>query len=211
MRILMIWISCGLALLIFTDGDTISRAQSTSPERMAQPAAINVYDVYAGLLADPPLSHANGNLEYAIVDTTASVSDMVHPDPNCRDFAREHPASFSQMQGDYERRKNRRVRLERKFSLAKPYVLISEQRADSFPGWGVKLTTADDIKTFSGVQDVIRLSDVFFDRDKKFAMVYMSAKCEHVLCGMFGWQILERLPSGRWQLDSTARCGSAVA
>ena len=40
---------------------------------------------------------------------------------------------------------------------------------------------------FNGVQDIFWLSNVFFNKEKKFAMVYMAVKCSDALCGEWGW------------------------
>lgn len=187
----------------------LSMEQSNSRKETVKGGSIT-YDVYSALLSDPPLSHADGNQKYVIVDTTLPREEM-EPPTDCRFFAENHPESQRQIEASIKRQGQTRFVLQRKLNLPKPYVLISEGRAAAFPGWGAKLTNADDVATFGGVQDVIRLSNVFFDKDQNFAMVYMSAKCGRALCGAFGWQLLVKLPNGHWKLDERAGCGSSMA
>jgi hypothetical protein len=173
-----------------------------------------VYEVYNALLneyVDSYLNWTNGEVRYLIMDTALAAQDLDgDPDTSCRFFAGNHPASFQQMRAGYEARKNQRVHLDRNFRLAKPYDLISETEANSFTHWD-RSTKFKDAR--GRVKFLIQLTDVFFDRDKKFAMVYMSARCGG-LCGNWGWNIMRRLANGKWQMawktDLRDGCGHAV-
>jgi hypothetical protein len=182
-----------------------------SYDRSPPPDLEDIYDVYAGLLSDPPLSHPNNDVRYVIVDASLPITGRESPARGCSAFARNHPASFNQIREAHDARKTEPLHLERKFRIAKPYILIPESEIRSVVGWPVKLPMADESVTKSiGPQDLIRLSNVFFDKDRKFAMVYMSAMCG-TLCGYWGWNVLQRLPDGSWQMDRSDPCAHTIS
>jgi hypothetical protein len=160
---------------------------------------------------DGVLRWTDGKLRYLVMDTTLAAEELDgDPDRPCDLFAERHPVSFRQMKADFEARKDRRAHLGRNFRLAKPYNLISEAEANSFAHWD----RSTGFKDASGrVKFLIRVTDVFFDKNKRFAMVYLSARCG-ALCGVWGWNIVERLPDGKWQMawktDLRDGCGHAV-
>lgn len=207
MRTLAAYLTCCcLVFLSCSESRVVRRVHEARADQRA------LYEVYAALLADLEDSRLNWKIRYLIMDTTLSAKDLDgDPDSPCHFFAGNHPASFQQMKADYEARKDHRIHLERNFRLAKPYNLISEAEANAFRRWD-RSTEYRDAR--GRAKFLIQLTDVFFDNDKKFAMVYMSTRCG-ALCGEFGWYILERLPNGKWQMawktDLRDGCGGAIA
>jgi len=154
------------------------------------------YAVYSAILSPPPLSHEDRSAKYAITDTTATAEffgDGLCIPQNYK------PESFAQIKSEYEKRKNIPVPLKRAFTLRKPYIFLTFQQTLQF-----------HYHAYKGVDDVLTLSDVYFDRSKTLAIVYVWAFCGPI-CALGGWHILEKAPNGHWHEIFQGTCGSAMS
>jgi len=191
----------------------VAQENATHPSELRDSA--ETYAVYSAILADPPLSHRNVNTKYAVADTILLSKDRIGaPASAWAQTPRVSRESLAQIASDFEQHKNSPMPLKRAFSLSKPYVLLSRQQINEFEWWRSGHIQTDppslDVDPYSGAIDLIRLSGVFFDQSNRVAMVYVSASCG-TLCGLWGWHILEKASSGRWQEIRTARCSATIS
>lgn len=187
--------------------------QDSSPLR----DAAERYAVYSALLTPPPLSHPDQNVIYAIVDTTIPVRDGTTAlKAVCGEIPSIRPASWPQLQRDFDQNNNRPVLLKRSFSLTKPYVLLSAQQATELEQRQMIPVIQTDPPSLAitspveGTVDLFRLSNVFFDGSHSIAMVYVSAWCG-TLCDLRGWHILEKTPTQRWREILNANCLASIS
>lgn len=211
--------ACLLFASLGADGFRLQAQNSQENSKHPREArdSTETYAVYSAILANPPLSHHDDNTMYAIRDTILASQDRIEaPKTACAEIPEVSSESLAQIVSDFEQHKNAPVRLKRALSLSKPYVLLSPQQAGEFESWNQSPRIQTDppslraVNPYSGAHDLIQLSGVFFDRFKRVAMVYMSARCG-TLCGLWGWHILEKRSSGRWQEITTARCSATIS
>ena len=166
--------------------------------RAAEPKSLTeTYEIYSALLSDPSVSHSDRNSKYVIADRTLVSKQMADtPDTPCLRTPQLSPENLAQIMSDFRRHKDVRVPLQRIFSLSKPYVLLSPQQIVEFEKRPSPPPAADPD---SGAQDLIRLSNVFFNQSRTVAMVYVSARCGG-LCGEWGWRVLQKTSSGTGRL-----------
>jgi hypothetical protein len=174
-----------------------------------------MYAVYSAILAHPPVSHGEPVLQYAIAETTMPVKDRT-PTTACTEVPRINADSLAEVQSDFAQHNSFPMRLKRAFSLPKPYVLLSAQQAIEFERQQAAPIIQTDppgpapVSPAEGAIDLFQLSHVFFDRPHKFAMVYVSAWCG-TTCSLWGWHVLEKTASGRWQEITQAKCSAFIS
>ena len=186
-----IWKACSLVSCLL-----LARAESRD--------SAETYAVYSAILMIPPLSHLDQSKRYGIVETTLTAHDRIGaPHRACSAIPQVSSESLAQIDSDFEQHKNTAVRLKRAFSLPKPYVLLTSKQAEEFEerqGSPKMETDPPSLPPdpFPGIQDLVRVSDVYFDGAHRTAMVYVSAWCG-LLCGLWGWHVLQKNSRGDWE------------
>jgi hypothetical protein len=156
------------------------------------------YDIYSGVLAHPTFSHPGENRIYLIADTTGLTYSVQDP-RTCIQVPAAYQRQFQEVLADYDRRKNERNRLTRAFHLEKPYELLSEEDAREFVRerfYGNRSGETGRAR-FAQAIDLVRLSNVYFSRDRTLALTAMSSYCGG-LCGLQAWRIFEKTGQGKW-------------
>jgi len=91
--------------------------------------------------------------------------------------------------------------LQASFTLDKPYLLLNEKEGQEFAAiLSSHLIPPDRPKPaanprFAGARAMLGLSNVFFNRSRTLALVFVSVSCGP-LCGNSGWKIFEKTSSG---------------
>jgi hypothetical protein len=159
-----------------------------------------IYALYSAVMAPPKLSHADAAKKYLIENSTGfkpdpSPAGCVSPPPAYRSSFEEILAAFAAHRSDS-------FRLERRFTLSKPYEILDPAEVKQFEEMTMNRSlrggSRDDVDKFRGGTDIIRLGNVYFNRDRTLAMVRTGAWCGG-LCGLWVWRILENNDKGGWQ------------
>jgi hypothetical protein len=156
----------------------------------------DVYAIYSQMFTNPPTSHGRDNNDrYLIAETTAPGE----PKEPCVRPPKEREAEWREVLVDFERRKDTPRRLERSFSISKPYELLNADEVKEFIADRSlpRLGTAVADERFRGVTDLFRLSDVYFNRRRTLALTYISTWCRG-LCGLMLWKVYEKSNAGGW-------------
>jgi hypothetical protein len=164
------------------------------------------YAIYSRVLARPNLSHASESEKYLIEEFSGSSAIERMSDP-LRCIAAPGPfrAAFNELLADRAAHADERYRLERAFTIAKPYDLVTEDQAAQFrnlrntPGH-----STGDVDLFRGATDLFTLGNVYFDRNRTLAAVYMWAWCGS-LCGSGTWRVFTNAGGG-WQEQKWVNC-----
>ena len=167
----------------------------------------DVYAIYSLMLTDPQTSHgADNNARYVIREMTYPGT----PADPCVRPPKEREAEFREVLADFERRKNMQRKLERKFEVAKPYILLSAADAKKFQESRsiVRLNEPPNSdERFTGVIDLFTLTDVYFNPRRILALTQISTYCGS-LCGMWQWKVFEKSKSGEWEERKWATCST---
>ncbi|HZD76170.1 MAG TPA: hypothetical protein VE218_04140 [Acidobacteriaceae bacterium] len=141
----------------------------------------DTYAIYSLLLHDDPypgLPQQQGTL--AIADTTVNITDMSPAiAPNAQLRPPPNQSGFLEAAGDYWARRFERRHLVRNFHLDGDYTLLSAEEVASYK------------QSQTGYPAINFFSAVYFDTQKKAALVYRSVFCGH-LCANGQWIYLEK-------------------
>jgi hypothetical protein len=149
------------------------------------------------MLTNPQTSHGADNNERYVIATTTVPG---YPKEPCVRPPKDREKELQEVLTDFERRNGTQRLLTRRFSISKPYVLLSEEQI-------VEFRRARDKEQFRGVTDIFRLSDVYFNQRGTLALTFISTSCGD-LCGSFQWKVFEKLNDGMWQERDWITCTS---
>lgn len=167
------------------------------PERRA-----DAYAVYSAVLARPDLAHADTNTKYLVVNVTGMAQEG-RPD-SCIAPPAAYRGELAEIMDDYRTLRDKSFRLEREFSLAKPYELLTPVEGGSFMDPRRDPPGPELQQRFSGATDLITLGNVYFNRKHTLAAVKTWAWCG-TLCGRGAWRVLEKT-DGRWEDRNWIHC-----
>jgi len=205
-------VSCaiGLSLLLLRPGF----APGQEPDKKVPPPVpaerrAPVYAIYSTVMAHPKLSHPDDNKKYLIVETSGVGQET---DPSaCAALPDGYREAFAELLKDRDEHRKDRSQLERAFSIDKPYELISEAQARDFVATrNGRVLTGAQASLFRGAVDLIRLGNVYFDRNRTVAAVYTSAWCGG-LCGLWTWRLFTSNGKGDWDEQPWTRCVTVAA
>lgn len=202
-------IGCAVLLLLLAGTSRFFAQNARAPDQKAAEVSElkEKYAVYSAVFSDLPLSHPDENAKYLIVDITLTINNLNEDSSKaCQSLVGSH-IDLTQIYSNIEQHKNDQAKLKPMFTLLKPYVLLPQEKAKRFLGWQPLGKTQND-PDFQGAQDLIRFSDVFFNKEQNRAMVYVSAICG-TLCGLWGWHGLVK-SNGHWQIDPAIICEATI-
>jgi hypothetical protein len=198
--------ACGILIVACSAACAFQQPKEASadPGREA-----DVYAIYSLLLTNPPTSHGPDDNEIYLIAGTTVPGTPAEPCVSLPPaVSSERVQRMAEVLADYRARKDQPATLKPIFKIRKPYQLLSPG-GDEF----------EAIKSHStqNVIDLFRLSDVYFDHDRKVALTALSTVCGG-LCGLFRWRVFEKTADGQWQERSWVTCvtmaqrrGSAAA
>lgn len=164
----------------------------------------DTYAVYSAVLASPSLSHPDTNAKYLIRDVTGNVmeSDL----RSCVAVSYWYRASFAELVADHAQHSKERFKLERAFSIAKPYELLSSGDAGQFGSLQNKPDhSTNNVELFRGAVDILTLGNVYFDRKRTLAAVHTGAFCGS-LCGFWTWRVFVKNEKRGWEEQNWIVC-----
>ncbi len=175
-------------------------AAQDKPEPAAIPVdvATDVYAIYSAVLNPPKLSHKDDGQKYLVLNVT--VAKPFSEPEKCIQPPAAYRAGFAEIVDDYLKHRNDSFRLERKFTMPKPYEFVTEAEASRFQKGRVVSQTGPnhDAPKFLGAVDLILLGNVYFNRARTLAAVSTEAWCGG-LCAVWTWRIFEKQQDGRWK------------
>jgi hypothetical protein len=157
----------------------------------------DVYAIYSLLMNHPPTSHGPApNDRYLIAATTVPGT----PQEPCVRPPSDREVEFRQVLADFERRKATPRHLKRAFSIAQPYVLLTDEEVKQFTNERMHGTEPQAVdERFRGATDLFLLTNVYFNEERTMALTAVHSWCGS-LCGQMSWIPLEKLADGRWQV-----------
>lgn len=162
-----------------------------------------MYAVYSAVLAAPRLSHTDDNSKYLIAALAGAIRRFNDP-AECIRVRPGYEAKFNQALSDFAKHKADQFRLERAFSISKPYELLDEDAIQQFYQSRMVRNTESPDGRFVGATDLIRLDNVYFDDSRTLALVYASAWCG-TLCAMETWRVFEK-QGDKWEEKQWVGC-----
>ena len=160
----------------------------------------DIYAIYSLMLSNPQTSHGpDDNSRYLIEEKTGRAIPL---EP-CVEPPKERETEFREVLRDFENRKETPRQLRRSLSIGKPYVLLTPDDFKEFAQ--ARSQNRIEKEVFSGVKDIFRLSDVYFNQKRTLALTAISTWCGS-LCGQWQWKVFEKLPNGKWQERPWVSC-----
>ena len=165
----------------------------------------DVYSIYSLLLRQPRTSHgADLNPTYLIRNVTVPGNPT---EPCVRPPASES-LRWAEVIADFNRRQSASRTLEPRFTIPKPFRLLSKAECDEF----IKTrflplpSSFPPIKElFPGLTDLFSLSDVYFDQSHTLALTAISSWCGG-LCALYEWKVFAKGSDGNWTEKSWITC-----
>jgi hypothetical protein len=182
---------------------TEARPQAaTTPSVIPADQSAEIYAIYSAVIDQLKLSHKNTATKYLIENSTGFAPD---PSPaGCVTPPAAYRRSYDEVLAVFATHKSDSFRLERKFTISKPYEILDPAEAKHFVQMTWNLSPLDrprdEVDKFRGATDILRLGNIYFNRDKTFAMVRTGAWCGG-LCGLWVWRILEKKEDGWHELE----------
>jgi len=174
---------------------------NTGAMPMPQDRAADSYAIYSLLMPGAPFDtmSAGQNQQWAIADTTVSISDMnpAIPPEGQLTAPKEHARGFHEAVRDYEARKYERIQLTEQFELAQSYTLMNGDQVAELQRAKTAVDAGSALQAkYAGYPGVTFFSQVFFSANHKEALVYMNNWCAN-LCQQGQWIYLEK-HDGNW-------------
>src|SRR5258708_2697164 len=113
-------IICSCLTILFVVGTVGSSSQED--RFLIESDRRDVYTIYSLIMSNPATSHgADNNEVYLISEMTQPGAPVV----TCVRVPQEYERAYREILDDYNRRKDRPVKLERGFNIMKPYELLN--------------------------------------------------------------------------------------
>ena len=161
--------------------------KASLPALQAADEHVDIYAIYSLMMTNPITSHGPSTDEvYLISDKTRPAV----PAEPCVFVPPQYAAAYQEILDEYHRRKDKAVKLERAFNIAKPYELVDDDHV-------ITLTRKS--------RDVFYLGDVYFDKSHTLALTAFSTYCGP-LCGESLWRAFEKSSSGQWEQRPWVGC-----
>jgi hypothetical protein len=178
---------------IFVFAMQLTPQTTTEPPVIPADQSAEIYALYSALVDHPKLSHSDTATKYLIDNSTGFKPDTspggcVTPTPAYR-------SSFEEILAAFAAHKSDSFRLERRFTLSKPYEILDPVEVKQFMNRRMLGGSIEDLDKFRGGTDIIQLGNVYFNRNRTLAMVRTGAWCGG-LCGLWVWRILAKDDNG---------------
>ena len=167
-----------------------------------QSAEKDVYAIFSLMLNNPNAGHGRDDNERFLIAETTGPGNPRNP---CVHPPKEREADFREVLADFGQRKDTTRKLERRFELRKPYILLNAEDAQKFAG--TRLLRQNDPRDiderFRGVVDLFTLTDVYFNSKRTLAVTAIEAWCGG-LCASWQWKVFEKRDDNWRELDWNA-------
>jgi len=192
-----------------------------APQQTTDPATEaarmqDIYAVYSAAIASSSVIGGDTNKQYAIAfrTTPAMLGRSFFqdaPDPVKERFSAcdapppGYEDRWQEVLADSRSRGDAPAPLVRGLQLTKPYVYLSAEEQSVF--FSTHTINARPVPNpqFGGAVSVISLSNVFFDKDRKLAVMRFWSSCG-MLCGSGERKIFEKTPTGWKEVVGGTRC-----
>ena len=169
-----------------------------SPPATESDRRADTYAVYSALMSSNSANRDAANPTYAIEATTFvpvvtlapgfSLEGCVIPPPN-------YATSWAEILAEVKAGNIAPGILDPALKLSKPYMLLSANEVADFRSAfrGSLGLPARGNPKFGGAADLFRLSVVYFNKNRRLALMYNTSTCG-MLCGEARWAVFEKLP-----------------
>ena len=195
-------------LLVLLLGFVSALAFGQQPNKSIPPIPTDrradAYAIYSAVLARPSLSHPDKNEKYLIEEFSGFTREEQNAPQKCIGVPEPYRTSFAELLADRAAHSGARFRLERAFSISKPYDIVAEEQAAEFRKLrNTAGRSTDDVELFRGATDLITLGNVYFDRKRTLAAVYTWSYCGN-LCAYGTWRVF--VNRGGFQEQNWIKC-----
>ena len=165
----------------------------------------DTYAVYSAVLAHPVWDHVDHDALLLIAEDTGATYGGMEP-TKCIQAPQKYHKQMEEVLTDYAGRKSAPVKLQPRFRILRPFRLLTSAECEQFVQFRFrgKEPSPELTRLFAQTPDLIRLSQVFFNRDHTLAMVLVSNYCGG-LCGGERWRILLKR-NGSWIDEDWSTC-----
>jgi len=200
---------------------TITLATSTSFQQTAAPSSdeaarrSDIYAIYSKMIRSTD--------ELILIEATTLTERGGYGSPfrpqsasaalSCIQPPQEDVASFDEVLKDYELRKDIAATLANEFTLDRPYQVLTSGAARTFLEDGLRSTPQvvppggippNPNPLFPKARQVFSLSDVFFNKSRTMALIYIS-EMTTTSDGGGSWRIFKRAEAGQWNEVTSGR------
>jgi hypothetical protein len=180
-----------ITLLVF---GTVGR----SPQKAEDDRRTDTYTIYSIIMNNPTTSHGPDNSEVYLI---GEMTRPGFPGEPCVRVPPEYDQAYREILNEYYQRKDKPVKLERAFNIAKSYQLLNADEVkefvaihSSFP----RTPYPNPNELFKRTTDLYWLTDMYFNQSRTLALTAFSTFCGS-LCGSMTWKIFQKTPDGRWE------------
>ena len=193
---------CRCLTILFVVGTVDSSSQQD--RLLTESDRRDVYTIYSLIMTNPATSHGADNNEVYLVSEMTKPGFPVVP---CVRVPQEYEPAYREILDDYNRRKDKPVKLERGFNITKPYELLNADEVKQFVGiHSLRRTPYENPnELFQKTTDLFTLSDVYFNQSHTLALTAVSTYCGS-LCGSYTWKIFEKTSGGQWEERPWVSC-----
>lgn len=165
----------------------------------------DIYAIYSKMMTNPSTSHGPDNNPIYLIDEMTQPGYPVVP---CVRVPPEFEAAYAEILDEYNRRKDQHVKLERAFSIEKPYALLNPAQVGKFIDMNTirRIPDPNSDARFRIATDLFRLGDVYFNKRRSLALTYISTFCGSA-CGLGNWKVFQKTPGGTWEERPWVTCG----
>jgi len=172
----------------------------------------DVYAVYSALMASPPVIGGDSNKTFAFAAVTKPAGLDEAPGPllkllgDCNAPPPGYEEQWLEVLSDFRARSDAPIPLLRELKVAKPYIFLTEDEIKVFnsahSSIGAPLVPNPQ---FGGALSVIRLSNVYFNKNRTLAVVYISSECG-MLCAEGRRKVFEKSATGWKEVPGGTIC-----
>jgi hypothetical protein len=164
----------------------------------------DIYTIYSLMMTNPATSHGSDNNEVYLI---AEMTQAGYPPEPCVRVPQEHERAYREILDEYNRHKDKPVKLERAFNITKPYQLLNADEVRQFVEIHSLRRTpyANPNELFQKTTDLFHVGDVYFDQSHTLALTSVSTYCGST-CGSSMWKIFEKTSDMRWEERPWVSC-----
>jgi hypothetical protein len=173
---------------------------SAAPQIQAADEHADIYSIYSLMMTNPSTSHGPSTDEvYLIADMTRPAFPF--PDERCVRVPPQYGMAYREAFDEYQRRKDKPVKLERAFNIPKPYELLNAEEVRQFEEIRAHRPIIPNLNPkgiLGKITDLYWLADVYFNQQHTLALTGIFTFCGDT-CGITKWRIFEKSSTGQWE------------
>jgi hypothetical protein len=169
----------------------------------------DIYSIYSLMMTNPQTSHGPSTDDVYLI---AEMTRPAVPAEPCVRVPPQYEMAYQEVLDEYNRRKDKPVKLERALNIVKRYELLNADDVSEYvaihSGY-LRPPSPNPQEVLRKSTDLFYLGDVYFDKSHRLALTAISTYCGG-LCGQWLWKVFEKSSTGQWESRPWVGC-SAIA